>query len=139
MTCIFKSLVTNADVRRGVIEVVMLFMTPKGTQADSELEEIVNTQRIMNTENTFAFWTKERCYVSFQFTKSWHTIKMTNNNVPRRNCIRKKAFHIPICSTSHFLEGINSVTSKVGSSMVLDRELIFQVRRGLVVIYLVNL
>ena len=56
---------------------------------------------------------------------------MSNNIIPRNNCIWEKTIHVSRRATSYFVKGIIIIILTVQRSMV-TREFVFKIRRRLV-------
>ena len=61
--------------------------------------------------------------VIFKFINRWDVIKISDNIIPRGNCIRKKAIHVSKWFTSYFMESITVFMNIQGSA--LSRRLFF--------------
>ena len=90
MASIFEALITMTDIGRGINEIVTDFVTSQRTKTHSQLEQVTQTKY------TFILRSEKGYNVIFKDIKRWKVIKMRDNFVPGRNCVRKEAILIPI-------------------------------------------
>ena len=96
MASFFDALVTMADIGRGINEIVTAFVNSQRTKTHSQLEQATQTYRIVYTKYTFILRSEKGYNVIFKDSKRCKVIRMRDNFVPGRNCVRKEAILIPI-------------------------------------------
>ena len=99
MSRIFWTTTTKTDSTRRILEAVRSFMSPQGTQTNSQLENTFDTIRVMDTKDIPTrgpYHSKDRGFKSRQFN---HTTKLNPNTVPLPHGIRVEGIFISVIPT----------------------------------------